>query len=159
MCRLHISCECMIRCLRVSVSCRQCRKKTSLIGTEILSRIKLILDVRIIISSYVVSVDCVWNVMTHAQKPDFVFRRNGRVHLNRWGCQFSRLLAAEVCASAVLMLDTPRSEYPLHSQVSPSPPPPRCVTVCHHISTGLYLISFAFIPDRMFYPAVEWSSS
>jgi hypothetical protein len=31
-------------------------------------------------------VDCVWNVMAHAQKPDFVFRRNGRVHLNRrWG--------------------------------------------------------------------------
>jgi len=28
--------------------------------------------------------DCVWNVMAHAQKPDFVFRRNGRVHLNRW---------------------------------------------------------------------------
>jgi len=35
--------------------------------------------------------------MAHAQKPDFVFRRNGRVHLNRWGRQFSRLLAAEVC--------------------------------------------------------------
>jgi len=32
--------------------------------------------------------------MAHAQKPDFVFRRNGRVHLNRWGRQFSRLLAA-----------------------------------------------------------------
>jgi hypothetical protein len=27
--------------------------------------------------------------------------------------------------------------YPLHSQVSPSLPLP-CVTVCHHISTGLY---------------------
>jgi hypothetical protein len=27
--------------------------------------------------------------------------------------------------------------YPLHSPVSPSPPLPR-VTVCHHISTGLY---------------------
>jgi hypothetical protein len=54
--------------------------------------------------------DCVWNVMAHAQKPDFVFRRNGRVHLNRLGRQFSRLLAAEVCASAVVMLDTPRSE-------------------------------------------------
>jgi len=40
--------------------------------------------------------------MAHAQKPDFVFRRNGR--------QFSRLLAAEVCASAVVMLDTPCSE-------------------------------------------------
>ena len=51
-------------------------------------------------------VDCVWNVMAHAQKPDFVFRRNGRVHLNRLGRQFSRLLAAEVCLSALVMLDT-----------------------------------------------------
>ena len=40
------------------------------------------------------------NVMVYVQKPDFVFPRNGRVHLNRWGRQFSRLLAAEVCASA-----------------------------------------------------------
>ena len=59
-------------------------------------------------------VDCVWNVMAHAQKPYLVFQRNGRVHLNRrgWGGggQFSRLLAAEVCASAVVMLDTPCSE-------------------------------------------------
>ena len=59
---------------------------------------------------YCSSVDCVWNVMAHAQKPDFVFRRNGRVNLNRRGRQFSRLLAAEVCASAVVMLDTPCSE-------------------------------------------------
>jgi len=51
-----------------------------------------------------------WNVMAHAQKPDVAFRRNGRVHLNRRGRQFSRLLAAEVCASAVVMLDTPCSE-------------------------------------------------
>jgi hypothetical protein len=56
------------------------------------------------------TVDCVWNVMGHAQKPDFVFRRNGRVHLNRRGRQFCRLLAAEVCASAVVMLDTQSSE-------------------------------------------------
>ena len=48
--------------------------------------------------------------MAHAQKPDFVFRRNGRVYLNWRGRQFSRLLAAEVCASAVIMLDTPCSE-------------------------------------------------
>ena len=61
------------------------------------------------IVSYV-QLDCVWNVMAHAQKPDFVFRWNGRVHLNRRGRQFSRLLAAEVCASAVVMLDTPCSE-------------------------------------------------
>jgi hypothetical protein len=48
--------------------------------------------------------------MAHAQKPDFVCRRNGRVHLNRLGRQFSRLLAAEACASAVVMLVTPCSE-------------------------------------------------
>jgi len=73
-------------------------------------------------------VDCIWHAMAHAQKPDFVFRRNGRVHLNWRGRQFSRLLAAEVCASAVVMLDTPFSEvmwrvlvthsirqFPLHS--------------------------------------------
>jgi len=80
-------------------------------------------------------VDCVWNVMAHEQKPDFVFRRNERVHLNRRGCQFSRILASEVCASAVVMLDTPCSEvvwrvvathsirqFPLHfpSHASPS---------------------------------------
>jgi len=78
--------------------------------------------------------DCVWNVMAHAQKPDFVFRRNGRVHLNQRGRQFSRLLAAEVCASAVIMLDTPYSEvvwrvlathsirqFPLHFSSSASP--------------------------------------
>jgi len=50
-----------------------------------------------------VTVEASWNVMAHAQKPDFVFRRNRRVHLNRQGRQFSRLLAAEVCASAVVM--------------------------------------------------------
>jgi hypothetical protein len=55
-------------------------------------------------------VDCVWNVMAHAQKPDFIFRRNRQVHLNQWGRQFIRLLAAELCASAVVMLDTPCSE-------------------------------------------------
>jgi hypothetical protein len=55
-------------------------------------------------------VDCIWNVMAHAQKPDFVFRRSGRVQLKRRGLQFSRLLAAEVCTLAVVMLDTPCSE-------------------------------------------------
>ena len=42
-------------------------------------------------------VELVRNLMAHAQKLDFVFRLNGRVHLNRRGSQFSRLLAAE-CA-------------------------------------------------------------
>jgi hypothetical protein len=48
--------------------------------------------------------------MAHVQKPGFVFRQNGRVLSNRRGRQFSRLLAAEMCASAVVMLDTPCSE-------------------------------------------------
>ena len=61
-------------------------------------------------SEWLFALDCVWNVMAHAQKPDLVFRRNGRVHLKRRGRQFSRLLAAEVCASAVVMPDTPCSE-------------------------------------------------
>ena len=48
--------------------------------------------------------------MAHAQKPEFVFRRNERVHLNWRGCEFIRLLATEVRASAVVMLDTPCSD-------------------------------------------------
>jgi len=91
------------------------------------------------ISSY-----CVWNVMVHAQKPDFVFRaKRTSPFKSAGGRQFSRLLAAEVCASAVVMLDTPCSEVvwrvlDTHS-ISPSLPLP-CVTVCHHISTGLYCL-------------------
>jgi len=37
--------------------------------------------------------------MAHAQKPDLVFQRNGRVHLYRRGCQFSRVLAFLECGS------------------------------------------------------------
>jgi len=55
-------------------------------------------------------VDCVWNVMAHTQKPDFVFRRKRRIHLNRLGRQFSRLLTAERCASTLVMPGTPSSE-------------------------------------------------
>jgi len=75
-----------------------------------------------------------WNVMVHAQKPDLVFRRNGRVHWSGRGRHFSRLLAVEVCASAVVMLDTPCSkvvwrvlathssrQFPLHFPSRASP--------------------------------------
>ena len=57
------------------------------------------------------NVEASWNVMTHAQKPDFVFRaKRTSPFKSAGGRQFSRLLAAEVCASAVVMLDTPCSE-------------------------------------------------
>jgi hypothetical protein len=95
--------------------------------THTLKKCKLII---IFVSNQNMLLDWVWNVMAHAQKPDFVFLRNGRVHLNRRGRQFIRLLAAEACGSAVVMLDTPRSgvawEYwlptPLASFPFTSPP-------------------------------------
>jgi len=50
-------------------------------------------------------------VMAHAQKPHFVFRaKQTSPFKSAGGRQFSRLLAAEVCASAVVMLDTPCCE-------------------------------------------------
>ena len=83
------------------------------------------------------------NMLAHAQKLDLVFQRNGRVHLYRRECQFSRLLAAEVCGSAVVMLDRPcpiqctTAGYPLHSPFSPSLLH-LCVSVCHQIPFLLY---------------------
>jgi len=102
-------------------------------------------------------VEASWNVMAHAQKPDLVFRRNGLVHLNRWGCQFSRLLAAEVCAWAVVMLDTPCSEvvwrvlathyirqFPLHFT-------PVRLRVPSHFNWSLPTVGFSFVqPGNLF---------
>jgi hypothetical protein len=49
---------------------------------------------------YCCLVDCVRNVMSHAQKPDFVFRRNGRVHLNRRGASVQSTIGSRgVCIS------------------------------------------------------------
>jgi len=82
--------------------------------------------------------------MAHAQKPDFVFRRNGPVHLDRQG----RLVQSTTGSRGVLIRGS-NAEYTmfrgsvkgtgylLHSPVSPSLPLPY-VTVCHHVSTGLY---------------------
>jgi len=62
--------------------------------------------------------------------------------------QFSRLLAAELCAISgsnagytMFRGSVKGTGYPLHSSVSPSLPLP-CVTVWHHISTGLYDITY-----------------
>jgi hypothetical protein len=93
--------------------------------------------------------------MAHAQKPGFVFRRNGRVHLNRRGASVQ-----STTGSRGVRISSSNAEYtmfrgsvkstgcPLHSPVSPSLPLP-CVTVCHHISTGLYHILSA-IRDCLF---------
>jgi hypothetical protein len=101
-----------------------------------------------------VVVQASWNVMAHAQKPDFVFRRNGRIHLNRPGRQFNRLLGAEVCASAVVMLDTPCSEVvwrywlPIPFASFPFTSPPVCRPVPSHFNWSLLriiLLSFGVV--------------
>ena len=80
--------------------------------------------------------------MTHAQKSDFIFRRNGRVHLNRrWASvqstTGSRGVRISVSNARYTMFrgSVKSTGYTLHSPVSPSLPLP-CITVCHHISTG-----------------------
>jgi hypothetical protein len=105
------------------------------------------------------TVEFVWNVMAHAQKPNFVFQQNGQVRLNRREHQFSRLLAAEVCASAVVMLDTPCSEivwrvlathsirqFPLHFPTHASP----CAITFQTQSTACYLDASLWmnVPDH-----------
>jgi hypothetical protein len=82
--------------------------------------------------------------MAHAQKPDFVFRRNGRVHLNRWGASVQSAtgsrgvrISGSNAGYTMFRGSVKSTGYPLHSPVSPSLPFP-CVTVFHHISTGLY---------------------
>ena len=101
------------------------------------------------------------NVMAHAQKPDFVFPRNGRVHLNRWGRQFSRLLVAEVGASAWVMLDRPRSEvateywlptpfasFPLHSPPTPSRASPCTIRFRTSSTKNNVLVLTFFFPSK-----------
>ena len=82
--------------------------------------------------------------MAHAQKPDFVFRRNGRVHLNRRGASVQSTtgsrgvrISGSNAGYTMFRGSVKGTGYPLHSPVSPSLPVP-CVTVCHHISAGVY---------------------
>jgi hypothetical protein len=82
--------------------------------------------------------------MTYAQKSDFVFRRNGRLHLNRRGASVSSTtgsrgvrISGSNAGYTMFRGSVKSTGYPLHSPVSPSLPLP-CVTLCHHISTGLY---------------------
>jgi len=84
--------------------------------------------------------------MAHAQKPDFVFRRNGRVYLNRQGASVQSTTGSRVVrisgsnAGYIMFRGSVKSTgYPLHSPVSPSLSL-SCVTVCHHISTALYIV-------------------
>jgi len=95
-------------------------------------------------------VEARWNVMAHAQKPDFVFRRNERVHLNRWGASDQAITGSRVvrisgsnAGYTMFRGSVKGTDYTLHSPVSPSLPLP-CVTVCHPISTEVYYLLSKF---------------
>src|SRR5215831_20757957 len=94
--------------------------------------------------------------MAQAQKPDLVFQRNERVHVFRWGSQFSRPLAAlqstslnkrctivskYVCQSSVRVQDTPTIRvFPLHFS---SPAHPCAFSYRKHYTTaGLKKINY-----------------
>jgi len=83
--------------------------------------------------------------MAHAQKPDFVFRRKGLVHLNRRGASVQSTagsrgvrISGSNAGYTKFRGSVKSTGYPLHSSVSPSLPN-LCVAMCYHISTGLYL--------------------
>jgi len=82
--------------------------------------------------------------MADAQKLDFVFRRNGRVYLNRRGASIQSTtgsrgvrISGSDAGYTMFRGSVKCTGYPLHSPVSPSLPFP-FFTVCHHISTGVY---------------------
>ena len=93
----------------------------------------------------------VWNAMAHAQKPDLVSQRNGRVHLNRRRESVQSTAGSRGVRISGQTMDRPCSEaqckssgYTLQSPISPSLPLPR-VTVCHHVSNGLYTSLLSFV--------------
>ena len=88
-------------------------------------------------------VEARWNVMAQAQKPDFVFRRNGRVHLNRRGASVQSTtgswgvrISGSNAGYTMFRGSVEGTGYPLHSPVSPSLPLPS-VAVCHHFNWSL----------------------
>ena len=93
--------------------------------------------------------------MAHAQKPDFVFRRNGRVHLNQRGASVQSTtgsrgvrISGSNAGYTMFRGSVKGTGYPLLSPVSPSLPLP-CVTVCHHISTGVYKSTLSHKPKSL----------
>jgi len=89
-------------------------------------------------------VEASWNVMAHARKPDFAFQRNGWVHLksavgsvqSTTGSRGVRISGSNA-GYTMFQGSVEGTGYPLHLPVSPSLPLP-CVTLCHHILSGVY---------------------
>ena len=94
-------------------------------------------------------VDCVWNVMAHAQKPRFrlaakrtsPFKSVGASVQSPTGSLGVRISGSNA-GYTMLRGSVKSTGYPLNSPVSLSLLH-QCVTVCHHISTGLYVCTIA----------------
>jgi len=89
-------------------------------------------------------VNCVLNVMAHAQKPDFVFRAKrispfklARVSVQSTTGSRGVRISGSNAGYTMFRGSVKSTGYHLHSPVSLSLPLP-CGTVRHHISTGLY---------------------
>ena len=87
--------------------------------------------------------------MAHAQKPDFVFRRNTRVHLNRRGASVQSTtgsrgvrISGSNAGYTTFRGSVKSTGYTLHSLVSPSPPLP-----CRHVPS---LFNWALITARQY---------
>ena len=85
-----------------------------------------------------------WNVMAHAQKPDFVFRRNGLVHLNLRGASVQSTtgsrgvrISGSNAGYTMFRGSVKGTGYPLHSPVSPFTSPPVRHRVPSHFNRSL----------------------
>ena len=83
--------------------------------------------------------------MAHAKKKNiYSYGWMGRVHLNRPGASVQSTtgsrgvrISGSYTGYTMFRGSVKGTGYPLHSHISPSLPL-SCVTVCHHISTGVY---------------------
>ena len=95
--------------------------------------------------------DCVWNVMAHTQKPHFrlstkrtiPFKSTGVSVRSTTGSRGVRIGGSNA-GYTVFRGSVKGTSYPVHSPVFPSLPLPS-VTVCHHISTRLYLKTYELL--------------
>jgi len=110
-------------------------------------------------------VDCVWNVMAHVQEPDFIFRQKRTSPFKSMGASVQSTTGSQDVhisdgnAGYTMFQGSVKSTgYPLHSPVSPSLPLP-CVTVCHHVSAGLYITVWKNIVTNTEQDASLWDNA
>jgi len=90
------------------------------------------------------ALDCVWNMMAHAQKTRFRLSakltspfKSARASIQSTTGNRGVRISGSNAGYTMFRGSVKSTGYPLHSPVSPSLPV-SCVTVCHHISAGVY---------------------